>query len=265
MSLKVRRFLALFLCESQGCQMLPHSFTLGAQLRRALLLSAVQGVGKWGAGNGTSCSSQLPAGRAGSGRRNVSACLPQTITTSKGKQPKAQVPELTLPHTQIRYLWSHHSPLNEPMRVWPLFYWVKTFSHGQRIRKLDAMGDKGQRKKIPTEVKRHFSHIFSLSSSRKLIKLVSDVIFIQNATTDLWIEHRHKGRSMPCLMAPTLRRDCNQEPGKKAEEFLLPSPPAPTREIKCLQRTVCAFIHSSVVLLQAPAEKQCWPRSKQMQ
>lgn len=104
-------------------------------------------VGKWGAGNGTSCSSQLPAGRAGLGRRNVSVCLPQTITTSKEKQPKAQVPELTLPHIQIRYLWSHHSPLNEPMRVWPLFYWVKTFSHGQMIRKLDAMGDKGQRKK----------------------------------------------------------------------------------------------------------------------
>lgn len=49
------------------------------------------------------------------------------------------------------------------------------------------MGNKGQGGKKAV-VKRHFSHIFFLSPSRKLKKLVSDVVFIQNATTYLLIE-----------------------------------------------------------------------------
>lgn len=48
-----------------------------------------------------------------------------------------------------------------------------------------ATKDKEEKKAV---VKRHFSHIFFLSPSRKLKKLVSDVGFIQNATMYLLIE-----------------------------------------------------------------------------
>lgn len=58
------------------------------------------------------------------------------------------------------------------------------------IRKLDAMGNKGQTPPPPppNSGKKRFFTYFPLSSSRKLIKLVSDVDFIQNATIYLWTE-----------------------------------------------------------------------------
>lgn len=172
-----------------------------AKEKRDLLPFPAQVMGKGAAQQGTGCSSRLPASRAelttskrappsiaGLSRRILSLSLPQN-TSSKPINGglKHRLQSCCSPALKIRYLRSHQSPLNEPARVWPLFYWVKTFSHGQMIRKLDAMGDKGHKTPI-TVVKRHFSHISSLSSSRKLIKLVSNVVFIQNATISLWIE-----------------------------------------------------------------------------
>lgn len=161
-SLQVRRFLALFLCDRvRGCQKLPHPFTLRAQCSWAE--SCCSPLSKWWGDGELGMAAAAPlksASRAGLGRRNLSLPAPKHHHQANKSQPKAQVLELMLPHIQIRYLWSHHSPLNEPMRVWPLSYWVKTFSHGQMIRKLDAMSDKGQRKKSQQRWKDIF-HIFS--------------------------------------------------------------------------------------------------------